>query len=661
MIWCRYLRVILFGLLAAFPGLAYSQYADVNFEVSHINNCVYEVIVPKPPDGSITYEKPLPMDLLPFQVRNDKYYPIGTAFASSKDEFITAGHVMNPGVRSQFKEVAIRDIKGNVFSVDRIVKFSSRRDFVVFTVKGRLSSDYLEANSTPEISEKVFAVGNALGQGVAIRDGLYTSSTPEEIDGKWNWIRFSAAASPGNSGGPLLDKSGKVIGLVLSKSRNENLNFALPISEVNKDYDNNAEIYGKLTHALEIFDFVKTGTLDTMIKLPMAYADFDKAYTDKINEFNSKLRKELLIENKANTFPNGSGSNKMMYASSKESFPQLITRREDGSWEAHQPEKINKAELDSNGRIAHGVSKITAFARIEKPDNISLKDLCSDSKVFMDFMLKAVNINREVGPEKVRITSLGKADSETVHTDAYGRKWLVKTWPIPYNDTVLAAFILPVPDGCVVMLKAGQTGATIDDHVEDMRVLSDFVNVAYGGTFKQWREYLDMKDLAPTVLSNIQIRPNNDIFSYKSNKLEVTADLNTMKIRDNTFLIIGFGFHKDNQSVIWNVSTLVLMEDKFDKTGYMVLRHIKPIDDNDKYADFWSRVIEGRKPFDKQISIKNEETTISSIWKSFQSTKANGDCGTLYSITRGKRGVISQGEIEPELDAFMRNVAVHEE
>jgi S1-C subfamily serine protease len=104
---------------------------------------------------------------------------------------------------------------------------------VVFTLAQSPGKDVaLPLDRTPALNAVVYAVGNALGTGVVIRDGLYTSDTPEQQDGAWKWMRFSAAASPGNSGGPLLDKDGKVIGVVLMKSANENLNYALPIREV---------------------------------------------------------------------------------------------------------------------------------------------------------------------------------------------------------------------------------------------------------------------------------------------------------------------------------------------------------------------------------------------------------------------------------------------
>ena len=43
------------------------------------------------------------------------------------------------------------------------------------------------------------AIRRIRSTGVVIRDGLYTSDTPEQQDGRWDWMRFSAAASPGKA------------------------------------------------------------------------------------------------------------------------------------------------------------------------------------------------------------------------------------------------------------------------------------------------------------------------------------------------------------------------------------------------------------------------------------------------------------------------------
>src|SRR5262249_9147885 len=155
-----------------------------------------------------TYEKPPPLELIPFQERNDKYWSVGTAFAIGANQFVTAAHVILAGVVTQFGVPSIRDAQGNVYPIERVLKYHEHEDFVVFTVSGNPPVVPLATNTQAAVDDAVLAVGNALGEGVVIRDGLLTSLTPEAKDGKWKWLRFSAAASPGNSGGPLLDDQG---------------------------------------------------------------------------------------------------------------------------------------------------------------------------------------------------------------------------------------------------------------------------------------------------------------------------------------------------------------------------------------------------------------------------------------------------------------------
>jgi|GEM_PF-4793021 len=138
--WVTLAALIVIVLL---PRVGFPQFEGSNIVPSQINNSVYEVIVPKPLEDPLTYEKPLPIDLLPFKIRNDKYYSIGTAFALSDTEFVTAAHVMALGGRTQFKGMFLRDVNDHVFAIDQIIKVSSRCDFVVFTVKDRSSKEHL--------------------------------------------------------------------------------------------------------------------------------------------------------------------------------------------------------------------------------------------------------------------------------------------------------------------------------------------------------------------------------------------------------------------------------------------------------------------------------------------------------------------------------------
>ena len=267
--------------LAAVAGLAGTAHAASldPAVLPKIQAATFEVVAAKPVNDPLSYEKPLPMDLLPFQQRNDKYYSIGTAFALGNNRYVTAAHVLHVGIGSLWGEPALRDADGHVYAIDKIEKYSLQQDFVVFTLASQPAhAAALEVDRTPALNGVVYAVGNALGTGVVIRDGLYTSNTPEDQDGRWKWMRFSAAASPGNSGGPLLDQDGKVIGIVLMKSANENLNYALPIGMILDAPNHLASIDKRMPYQFDVFDTVLSNTLKAEFALPLSFARFSAAF-----------------------------------------------------------------------------------------------------------------------------------------------------------------------------------------------------------------------------------------------------------------------------------------------------------------------------------------------------------------------------------------------
>ncbi|MGH8184169.1 MAG: hypothetical protein ACREPH_10980, partial [Rhodanobacteraceae bacterium] len=139
-----------------------------------IQSATFEVVAAKPKD-TLTYEKPLPMDLLPFQERTDKYYSIGTAFTIGPNTYVTAAHVMMVGYQSLWGAPELRDANGKVYAIDKIEKFALRRDFVVFSLKDPPKTTPLPVDTKPALNQVVYSVGNALGTGVVIRSGLYTS------------------------------------------------------------------------------------------------------------------------------------------------------------------------------------------------------------------------------------------------------------------------------------------------------------------------------------------------------------------------------------------------------------------------------------------------------------------------------------------------------
>jgi serine protease Do len=137
-----------------------------------IRAATFEVVIKKPEPDPLTYEKPLPLDLLPFVERNDAYRSVGTAFALGHNTYVTAAHVFAPGVDSQYGPPQLRGPDNKVHSIERIFKFSMHEDMVVFSVVDDPAPRGFEVNRAPKIDDTVLAVGNALGEGVVSGSGF---------------------------------------------------------------------------------------------------------------------------------------------------------------------------------------------------------------------------------------------------------------------------------------------------------------------------------------------------------------------------------------------------------------------------------------------------------------------------------------------------------
>ncbi|MGC4089894.1 MAG: trypsin-like peptidase domain-containing protein [Polyangiaceae bacterium] len=81
------------------------------------------------------------------------------------------------------------------------------------------------------VGERAISIGNPLGLDHTLTDGLV--SARRVIEGR-PWIQMSVPVSPGNSGGPLFNMRGDVIGVTTAQLgffvRGQNLNLAVPVN-----------------------------------------------------------------------------------------------------------------------------------------------------------------------------------------------------------------------------------------------------------------------------------------------------------------------------------------------------------------------------------------------------------------------------------------------
>ncbi|MGH8251581.1 MAG: S1 family peptidase [Steroidobacteraceae bacterium] len=374
----------------------------------------FELVIPRNDEGkTVESKRPLPWDPLPFSIRNVRYLSIGTAFAIVRNEYLTD---------------ALRTPDRKVHAIDQVLRFSGHEDFMRFSLRDPPGVKPLAVETRPQINSEVHAVGNAPGEGVVIRSGLLTSETPEQQDGRWQWNRFSAAASPGNSGGPLVDSAGRVIGVVLAASQSENLNVALPIRQVLEAPNRRARMDVRLPYQLPVMPFTAQETLKFDFELPMGVTEFGSRLLAELNAHHDRVRAKLLTEQAERLFPRGLQSVRMMHTGNRAWQVRLIGYASDGEWQPRESAGQIEASLPHGGQVTAGAAANAALVQLRKPENLSLAALFADSKLQMDLALKALNWSGFIGAEPVQLISLGPATLDGSHVDAYGRTWQVRGW-----------------------------------------------------------------------------------------------------------------------------------------------------------------------------------------------------------------------------------------
>ena len=639
---------------------AHAQFLSPNTE-QKVRAATFEVVIPKPAEDPIVYEKPLPLDRLPYQVRTDKYFSVGTAFALGPHQYVTAAHVLLAGVGSQLGNPALRDFAGHIHHIKQIVKFSYAEDFAVFTVDDDTSVESLEVGTRPTVNTVVYAVGNALGDGVVIRDGLYTSDTPEEREGRWKWLRFTAATSPGNSGGPLLDKDGRVVGIVRAKSENENLNYAVSIDQVTNAKDDVALLDIEEHYQLDIFNQQQTATLKKEFPLPKSFSEFSATYLKLHSAFEDQMLADLLHNNASSTFPQGEHSARLLRRIATGVFPKLIMKGEDGEWNAFEPQTITKSDLPHNGYISHGSIEHSTLMHLRRPDDVPAQQFYDDSRTFMDLVLKGVTVSRAVGPESVRVLSLSKAIRSATFIDDYGRKWQQREWPLAYNDSYLVALALPVPDGYVAIMRlVGSSGLSIS--LRDIQILADFVALDYDGNFAQWRDFLGNATLLPTAFSSIKIEFDyGNRFHYKSTRCEISYTDKLQSITANSELRLNFSVFNDHDKFVWDVVGIEVDGDSQSPTGFGITRNMRPAESmGDIYKSWWDKVELHRHPLDAIAYNKDDQMLIQGVPTVASTSDTASKPNILYSAMYQIEGPANADQMKAKLDGVLQGLSVSE-
>lgn len=178
---------------------------------------------------------------------------IGTGIIVDPDGYIiTNAHVVEGAQRVRVilpsptaeSSLELQPIQAGQIFEARIVGTHKQSDLALLKIDAaHLPTVAIRSDVRIHPGELVFAIGSPEGLRNTVTMGV-VSSLPRQLDpdNPMVYIQTDAALNPGNSGGPLVDIDGNVIGinsLILSEGGgSEGLGFAIPAAIVNFDYRN---------------------------------------------------------------------------------------------------------------------------------------------------------------------------------------------------------------------------------------------------------------------------------------------------------------------------------------------------------------------------------------------------------------------------------------
>lgn len=172
-----------------------------------------------------------------YSILGQTYAPVtstGTGFAISDSGYIiTNYHVIENG-----EKITVTDYDGNSYPAT-VVGSEPGNDVAVLKIDAKTNSVSFGSSSALKVGDEIMVIGNALGElSYTFTDGVvsYLNRAVTIETGKTiNMFQTNAAINAGNSGGPVYNMNGDVVGIASAKYASdsvEGLGFCIPIDDV---------------------------------------------------------------------------------------------------------------------------------------------------------------------------------------------------------------------------------------------------------------------------------------------------------------------------------------------------------------------------------------------------------------------------------------------
>jgi len=212
------------------------------------------------------------------------------AAASGSGFFISkAGHIVtNHHVIEGCEQVKVHQLSETFIS--KVINYDSYNDLALIKINKKPEVVFSLTNQQPYLAQDIKAAGyplvSDLGTNVKVTKGIVSALSFRK---DFSMFQMDVAVQPGNSGGPIFDDDGNILGVVVARLSNkeaQNVNFGIKASTVRSLLaSNNVNLLPpntKLINKREFSEYMTKGTV--LLSCWMTLAQIEKANKKDTNK-----------------------------------------------------------------------------------------------------------------------------------------------------------------------------------------------------------------------------------------------------------------------------------------------------------------------------------------------------------------------------------------
>lgn len=195
--------------------------------------------------ANLVYQRDIDDDAPQVEKGDEKYTSTGSGFIISQKGYVVTNFHVIEKVDKCFVELKINN-EAKTFEAE-VVQKDPKSDLAILKIKGTTLDEaqfkipFSYPTSTSDVGTQVFTLGfpmalTAMGKEVKFTDGKISAKTGYQ--GDIGSYQTSVPVQPGNSGGPLFDNEGKLVGVINAKIMDaDNVSYAIKSSNLRNLYE----------------------------------------------------------------------------------------------------------------------------------------------------------------------------------------------------------------------------------------------------------------------------------------------------------------------------------------------------------------------------------------------------------------------------------------